>query len=153
VGEQVVHGDDQARRAEAALHRALVHEGLLHRGEAAVRAEALDGGDLPAGGRRRQHQARAHEHAVDEHGARAALALLAGCLGAGQAEPLAQDVEQALAQPGVADLVVLAVDPQHVVLVGGDAHRWALRRPGPARTGAVTAVTGLVSGTATTTAY
>ena len=37
-------------------------------------------------------------------------------LGAVQAESLAQDVEQALAEPGVGDIVVDAVDPQPVVL-------------------------------------
>ena len=51
----------------------------------------------------RHHEARAHERAVDEHAARAALALLAGALRAEQPEPLAQHVEQALAEPRVAD--------------------------------------------------
>ena len=49
---------------------------------------------------------RAHELAVDEHAARPALALLARALGAEQPEPLAQHVQQALADPGVAHVVV-----------------------------------------------
>ncbi len=52
---------------------------------------------------RRQHEARAHEAIVDEHAARPALALLARALGGHQAEPLAQHVEQVLAEPGVGD--------------------------------------------------
>src|SRR3954454_22874762 len=48
--------------------------------------------------------------------ARAALALLAGVLRTGQADPLAQQVEQALAGPDVVDLVLGAVDG------GGHAH-------------------------------
>ena len=51
--------------------------------------------------RRRQHEARAHQLAVDEDAARPALALLARPLAAEQAEPLAQHVQQALAQPRV----------------------------------------------------
>ena len=57
--------------------------------------------------RGRQHQARAHQHAVDEHRARAALALLARVLRPGQAETLAQHVEQALADPGVGNVVAV----------------------------------------------
>ena len=55
-------------------------------------------------------QAGAAGDAVEVDRARAALALLAGVLGAGQAHPLAQDVEQALALPDVVGLAALAVD-------------------------------------------
>ena len=103
-------------RAEAALHGAGVDERLLHVGQHAVGAERLDGHDVAVDGAGGQHQARAHERAVDGDRARAALALLARVLGAGQAEPLAQHVEQALAQPGVGDLVLDAVDEQLVDL-------------------------------------
>ena len=50
-----------------------------------------------------------HEHtssAVHQHRAGPALALLAGVLRAGKAEPLAQHVEQALSQPGLGDVVL-----------------------------------------------
>ena len=93
--EQVVDGDDEAGRAEPALHGAGVDQGLLHVGEqlaVAGRAEALDGGDLAADGAGGQLEAGAHQLAVDEHRARAALALLAGVLGAGQAEAVAEHV-------------------------------------------------------------
>ena len=46
----------------------------------------------------RQREARVDPLAVDEHGARAAGALVAAFLGAGEPEPLAQQVEQALAR-------------------------------------------------------
>ena len=105
--EEVVHGHDQAGRAEPALH------GARHRRTPAARPtappgrrRALDGGDRAVAHRvGREHEARAHQHAVEQHRARPALALLAGVLGAGQAEPLAQHVEQALADPRVVDVV------------------------------------------------
>src|SRR5690606_35985092 len=59
-------------------------------------------------------QAGGDEAAVDLHVAGAALALRAAVLGAGEAEPLAQHVEQGLADPGVGDGPVGAVDPEHV---------------------------------------
>ena len=63
---------------------------------AAVRREALDRDDLAPVGLRAVHEAGAHELAVEQHRAGPALALLAGALGAGQVEPLAQHEEQAL---------------------------------------------------------
>ena len=113
--EQVVHGHDQARRAEPALHRARVDEGLLHVGQRARRSASASTVTMS-----RSTAAAAstrHEHTsalVEQDRARAALALLAGVLGAGQSEPLAQHVEQALAQPGVVDGVSVTVDPQRV---------------------------------------
>ena len=109
--QQVVRGDDQPRRAEAALHGAGLQERLLDRVQLVLgRREPLDGHDLAALGLAGQHQARAHELAVEVHRARAALALLAGVLGARQREPLAQHVQQALALPDAVDLARLAVD-------------------------------------------
>ena len=59
------------------------------------RAEALDGGDLGALERGDLRDAREDGLAVDEDRAGAALALaVAGLLGAGQAEVLAEQVEQ-----------------------------------------------------------
>ena len=128
--EQVVHRHDQAGRAEAALDGALVDERRLHGGQLAVVLLALDGLDRLAHGGRGQDQARAHEGPADLHRARPALALLAGVLGAGQVEAVPQDVEQALAQPGVLDLVGPAVHPQGV----GQVHPKALRTARSART-------------------
>ena len=93
--------DDEPGRAEAALHRARVDERLLHRVQLVAGAEALDRDDLVAVRLRREHEARADELAVEQHGAGAALALLARVLRARQPEPLAQRVEQALALPDV----------------------------------------------------
>ena len=74
--------------------------------ERAVGGEALDGDDLAA--RRPMPRARGTSTRARRRRApaRAALALLARALRAGQAEPLAQHVEQALAEPGVGDVVI-----------------------------------------------
>ena len=113
AGEQVVHRDDQPGRAEPALHRAGVEERLLHRVQRRRRSgQPLDRHDVAALRLAGGDQAGAHDDAVEVDRARAALALLAGVLRAGQAQPLAQDVEQALALPHVVGLPLLAVDRQ-----------------------------------------
>ncbi len=89
-------GDDQAGSAEAALHGAGGDERALHGMQPPVGCKALDRHDLPPVGLRAVHEARAHELAVEQHRAGAALALLAGALGARQVEPLAQHEQQAL---------------------------------------------------------
>ena len=71
-------------------------------------------------------QAGGDEPAVDLDVAGAALALRAAVLGAREAEPLAQHVEQRLADPGVGDRPVGAVDAQDV---GGEGV-FAVGRPG-----------------------
>src|SRR4029453_1182584 len=116
--QQVVDGHDHAGDAEAALHRPLLDKGPLDVGQLALWAEPLDGADVAAGGVGGRHTAGRHQHPVQQHRAGAALALLAGVLGAGQAEPLAQHVQQALADPGVGDGAVGAVDRQGVALGG-----------------------------------
>ena len=102
---------DQPRRAEAALHGAGGDECLLHAMQRPVGGDALDGHDLVPVGLRGEDEARADEHAVEQHRARPALPLLAGVLRARQAELLAQREEEALATPDVG-LVALAVDGQ-----------------------------------------
>ena len=69
---------------------------LLALGELRVRRERLDGADAPPVGRRREHEARADQDIVKEDRARAALALLARVLAAGEAETLAQRGQQRL---------------------------------------------------------
>ena len=101
VLEQVDRRDDQARRAEAALHGAGGDERLLHAMQLPSGGDALDGDDLVAVGLRSEDEAGADEGAVEQHRARAALSLLAGVLRAGQAELLAQREEKALATPDV----------------------------------------------------
>ena len=56
--------------------------------------DALDGEDLGAVVADRQRQARIDPPAVDQHRAGAALAAVAALLGAGQVQPLAQEIEQ-----------------------------------------------------------
>ena len=115
--QQVVAGHDQPRRAEAALHRARLDEGLLDGVQLLALGQPLDGDDLAALGLPGEHEARAHELAVEVDRARAALALLAGVLGAREVEVVAQRHEQALALPDAVGLAQLAVDGQ------GQAHR------------------------------
>src|SRR5579862_4672125 len=93
--EQVGHGDDQTRRAEAALHGARLDERLLHGIEVLAAAEVLDGADGAAVGLDRRDEAGADEPAVEPDRARAALPLLAGVLRARQLELVAEQREQA----------------------------------------------------------
>ena len=83
-------------RAVAALGGAQLGEGLLQRVEPAAVGHALDGLDLASLALDGQRQAGEHRLAVDQHGARAALAQLAAVLGAGEVELLAQHLEQGL---------------------------------------------------------
>src|SRR5581483_8041266 len=115
AAQQVDGRDDEAGRAEAALHGAGVDERLLDGVELAAVREPLHRRHLVPVRLRGEHEARADEHAVEQHRARAALALLARVLRARQAELLAQRKEQRLALPAVG-LARLAVDPD------GDPH-------------------------------
>src|SRR5262245_35315020 len=101
AGDQVVRLDQQARRAEPALHGAGLDERLLDRVQPVAVGQALDRTDVAALRLPGRHEARADRRAVEVHRAGAAFALLTGVLGAGQSHPLAQDVQQALALPDV----------------------------------------------------
>ena len=91
--EQRNGGHDLAGLAIAALHDVGFDPRTLH-GMLAVLADAFDGGDFLAGERRDRRDARTHRHAVDMHGAGAALGHAAAELGAGQADQVAQHPEQ-----------------------------------------------------------
>ena len=78
--EQVGDGDDEPGRAEAALDGTRFDERRLHRMQVVAPGETLDGDDLVAIHLRRQNEAGAHELAVEDDRARAALALLARVL-------------------------------------------------------------------------
>ena len=80
-------------RAEAALHRVGADERVDER----MLAQPLDRRHL-ALDEVRERDARERRHAVDLHGAGAAVALVARDLRAGEPEPLAQHVRQALAE-------------------------------------------------------
>ena len=120
--EQIGGRDDQARRAEPALHRARLDERLLHRVEVVAVGEPLDRRHVVAVGLRREHEARADERPVEQHRARPALALLARVLRAGVAELLAQRVEERLALPAVG-LGLDAVDRAAEILIGRASSR------------------------------
>ena len=111
LGQERLSGEEDARRAVAALRRAELGERLLERMEAAVARHPLDRGDLAPGELRGQGQAREHGLAVHEDRAGPALAELAPVLGAGEPEVLTEDLEQGLVD-GDEDLVGLAVDRQ-----------------------------------------
>src|SRR5205085_12019405 len=94
-----------------ALEGVALDERALQRVEVAVPGEALDRDDLGALVRDGEREAGVGAAAVDQDRAGAALPVVAGLLRAGQAESLAQEVEQG--GPRV-DLqrVLLAVDAQ-----------------------------------------
>ena len=93
----VEHRDRRAdlpRRAVAALVAVMLDERRLHRVQVVGRAQALDGGDLVALVHDREREAGGDPPAIHDHGAGAALALIAALLAAGQMQVLAQCVEQ-----------------------------------------------------------
>ncbi len=87
-------GDDEARRAEAALLRVIVNECLLDGMEMGGIAQAFHGGDLRALRVDGQHRAGVHGFVVHQHGASAAGAAIADALGAGKLKLVAQGVQQ-----------------------------------------------------------
>ena len=93
----VEHADrraDLTGRAEAALEAVVLDEGGLHRMQRLLGTEAFDGDDRPVGAGCSEVQAGVLAHAVDQHRAGPALAVVAALLGAGQAGMLAQRIEQ-----------------------------------------------------------
>ena len=93
--------DDHPGGAVAALKRLDLQERGLHGMEPAVLLEALDRDDLLARDLRDRRLARAHGGAIEEHRARAALALAATVLRARQIETVAQRREERLVGRGV----------------------------------------------------
>ena len=97
IGLALQHAGRQhqkAGRAEAALQAVMLHEGALQRIELVAVRQAFDGADLLAVRLHREHQARAHRLAVDEHRAGAADAVLAADMRAGLPAILADRVGQ-----------------------------------------------------------
>src|ERR1017187_3511896 len=91
---------DHARRAIAALKRALRQERLLHRMQLAADSQALDGHDVLLVHVADVCDARGRALAVDEHRAGAALALATAEFCPGQLQILAQHFEQGSAGVG-----------------------------------------------------
>jgi hypothetical protein len=84
-------------------------EALLDRVELAVSLERLDRGHLVAVAHDGEHRARLHGLAVDAHGARTAVGGVAAPVGTGEAERLAQEMDEQQARLDVA-LDVFTVD-------------------------------------------
>ena len=85
---------NHAGSAVAALQRIAAGELGLQRGGLAAVGDALDGFHREAVGLDREHEAAAHQLALEAHGAGAADAVLAAEMGAGETELLAQEVGQ-----------------------------------------------------------
>ena len=93
--EQRLRRDQHARRAVAALQRVRLAEAVLQHAQRAVGLrQALDRGDAVAVRLHREHQAGAHRLAVEHDRARAADAVLAADVRAGEAQILAQPVDE-----------------------------------------------------------
>ena len=111
VGQQGLGGEEDARRAVAALGRAQLREGLLQRVQLAAIGHPLHRLDLAALALDGQGQAGQHGLAVHQHRAGAALPQLAAVLGAREVEVLAQHLEEGLVD-GDQNLALLTVDPE-----------------------------------------
>src|SRR5207249_903886 len=111
---------DPARRAVPALEPVTFDEGLLQRMEALRSGHSFDGGDGLALGGDGEDQAGIRPAAVEQHGARPALPVVATLLRPGQVEMLAQSIEQC--GPVVElELVLTSVDGQADPARGGNA--------------------------------
>src|SRR5688572_7646765 len=92
--EQPDRRADLPRRAVAALEAVVLDEGRLHWMKLVALRQPLDGRDLAPLDGRGERQTRQHATAVHEHGAGAALPLVAALLRPGQLHPLAQRVQE-----------------------------------------------------------
>ena len=84
LGDECGPDEHHPRRAEAALEAVLLLERGLDRVQGAVALEAFDRRDLTAVGLHREHGARLHRLAVEQHRARAATRRVAADVRAGQ---------------------------------------------------------------------
>jgi hypothetical protein len=108
--EQGFGGEHDARRAEAALRAAMLDQRLLDRMELSALGHALNGQNVPAWGFLRQHEAGVDRSAVHKDRAGTAVAVAASLLGAGQAQALAQQLQERVARVGEHG-VLIAVHP------------------------------------------
>src|SRR5439155_19314184 len=140
-GEQLAGREDHSRRAEPALQPMLVPERLLHRMQLAVLRQAFDGGDGAPFGLDREQRAGLHGPAVEEDGAGAALAGVAPYVRPGQAEDVAQEMDEqqaGLDLAGLSNAVDLDGDGAHGGPLSGPCERprpggpWALAPGGQA---------------------
>src|SRR5262249_6438025 len=94
--EKRLRGQQERRRAVAALRRAEIGEGVLQWMQLAVLRQSLDGANVAAVALLRQHETREHRLAIQVDGARTTFAELAAVLRAAEAQILAQDFEERL---------------------------------------------------------
>ncbi len=92
--EQFLRGEQHAGRTEAALQRVAPRECLLQVGNLACVRHTFDGLDARAVALHGEREAAAHRDAVEPHRAGAAHALLASDMAAGEAELLAQEIDE-----------------------------------------------------------
>ena len=92
--QQILRGHQHARRAEAALQRIAIAKRRLQIGDLAAVGQSLDGLDGGAVRLHRQHQAGAHDLAIDAHRAGAANPMLAADMRSRQLQMLAQEIRQ-----------------------------------------------------------
>src|SRR5579862_6176481 len=88
--QELMHHEDEARRAEAALECAAIDEGLLHDRQRAVGIERFNGGDALAVDPRREIKAAGNRLVVDQDGATTAKPLPTTLARAEQIEALQQ---------------------------------------------------------------
>ena len=96
------HRQQHPGRAEAALEGGVARERVLEAANSSARRDPRPSGRRGPP-RPRRGSSRRTRAAVDEHRARAAHLHLAGALGAGQPEPVAEKVEQQLLRLDLAD--------------------------------------------------
>src|SRR4029079_14904155 len=109
--QQVLGRSQHAGRAEAALQRIALLKGRLQVGDLARVGQTLDGLHLGAVALGGEHQAAAHNLAVNTHSAGTAYAVLAADMASGEKEVVAQIVNQRLARVDAA-LHAFTVDRQ-----------------------------------------
>src|SRR5881396_3867399 len=95
-GQQGLGGEEERRRAVAALGGAQVGEGFLQRVQPAAQRHPFDGLHRVVRAGETEDQARQHGRAIEQHGARAAFTELASVLGAREPQVFAQYFEQRL---------------------------------------------------------
>src|SRR2546426_2689973 len=122
--EQGLAGHEKSRRADAALERGVLEKALLQRMEGLALGHALDRLDPSAPDLAAQHEARAHEPAVQRDAAGTTVAGRAAFLAAGQVQGVAEHVQQRFLRLAE-ELDLVAVDRRFDMVFG---HQFVLAR-------------------------
>jgi hypothetical protein len=94
--EKMMSGEDHARSADTTLGSALLEETLLDGVKVCANAKAFNGGDHGALDLQDRDEAGVDQIAVDQDGARSALAFAAALFGSSKIQVFAKDVEKTL---------------------------------------------------------